>query len=235
MRWSGAALDASQRPRHVSHVLPKAVFWEANPTQLVDCSGVSCWWVPDAAAGADIDVMNAATFEHFGAPDVVLPKCIAALDNNFIGRKQPAELDNRVFCDFACGQHDPDCPRRTQFVDERVQALGADITAHNGDSIGVMIIDDRLVTILDQAARNVAAHASEIDHADLHLTTRSRQSAFERGLQRLKSCRDLAVEMNTQRAPAALEQNIEVAAGLRVLHHAETKAVSGNGQVVIVV
>src|SRR5215472_17425417 len=37
--------------------------------------------------------------------------------------------------------------------------------------------------------------------------------------------------MDPQRAPAAFEQNIKVAAGLRVLHYAETGAVSGNGDV----
>src|SRR5579859_3927260 len=41
--------------------------------------------------------------------------------------------------------------------------------------------------------------------------------------------------MNAQRAPVALEQNVKVAAGLRVLHHAETGAMSGNGEVLAII
>jgi len=50
-------------------------------------------------------------------------------------------------------------------------------------------------------------------------------------VQRLKGHRDIAFEMDPQRAPAAFEQNIKVAAGLRVLHYAETGAVSGSGDI----
>ena len=41
--------------------------------------------------------------------------------------------------------------------------------------------------------------------------------------------------MDAQGAPAAFEQNVKVAAGLRAFHHAETGAVSGNGEVLAIV
>ena len=37
-------------------------------------------------------------------------------------------------------------------------------------AIRVMIVDDHLMAVFHQAACNVAAHASETDHADLHVT-----------------------------------------------------------------
>ena len=41
--------------------------------------------------------------------------------------------------------------------------------------------------------------------------------------------------MNAQRATAALEQDIEVAACLGILHHSETRAMARNGQIVAIV
>src|SRR5215469_12691261 len=61
------------------------------------------------------------------------------------------------------------------------------------------------------------------------------ERAFECGLQRFKACRDLARKMDSQRAPATFEENVKVAAGLRIFHNAETGAVSGNGDVLAVV
>src|SRR5262249_24573666 len=169
------AAIAANRARHIAEPRRQRLeYWSetADPGfGPANHHAVAALEPPDAAAGADIHVMNAAALEHFGAPDVVLPKRIAAIDNNVIRRQQPGELDNRVFGDLARRQHDPDCARRTQFVDERVQPLGANrtIAADSGDSIGVVIVDHRPVTVLNQAARDVAAHASETDHANLHM------------------------------------------------------------------
>src|SRR5262249_18853342 len=169
------AAIATERARHIAEPRRQRLeYWiEAVDDGFGPANhhAVAALQAPDAAPGADIDVMNAAAFEHCGAPDVVFPKRIAAVDYNVIRRKQPGELDNRVFGDLARGQHDPDCARRTQFVDERVQPLGANraIAADSGDSIGVVIVDHRPVTVLNQAARDVAAHASETDHANLHM------------------------------------------------------------------
>src|ERR1700688_889373 len=37
---------------------------------------------PDAAGGADIDVMDATLFQDLAAPHVVLPECIATIDDD---------------------------------------------------------------------------------------------------------------------------------------------------------
>src|SRR5262249_16513104 len=143
--------------------------------------------------------MNAASLQRFGAPDVVFPKRIAAVDNNVVGREQPGELDNRVFGDLAGGQHQPDRARGTQLVDESVQTLGADraVTTQGGNSIGVMIVDHRLMAVLHKAACDVAAHASETNHADLHVTNPDQTSAANPKFARI--CRTRGCELRVQK------------------------------------
>ena len=114
------------------------------------------------------------------------------------------------------------------------------VAAERGDRFGVAIVNDRLVAVAQQTARNIAAHAPETDDADLHVpnsfppltprfTPDSRHGAFDRGFERGEAGSQIAVKMHPQRAPAAFGKNVEIAAGLRGFHHAETRAVPGNG------
>src|SRR5690348_15877066 len=97
------AAVATKRARHVAE--PRRQRLEDRIETLDDGfraanhHAVAALEPPHAAAGADIDVVDAASFEGFSAPDVVLIKCIAAVDNNAIRRKQSGELDNRVLGD----------------------------------------------------------------------------------------------------------------------------------------
>ena len=43
---------------------------------------------PDAAAGADVDIMNAAFLQRLAAPYVVLPERVAAIDDDVAGLHQ---------------------------------------------------------------------------------------------------------------------------------------------------
>ena len=58
-----------------------------------------------------------------------------------------------------------------KLLHELVEARGAGraVLRQRGNRLGVVIVDDRLVAVLHQAARDVAAHAPETDHADLHV------------------------------------------------------------------
>src|SRR5205807_8436229 len=56
---------------------------------------------PDTAAGPDIDIMYGAFLKLFGAPNIVFPESIAAIDNNVAGCKQLGELGDRIFGNLA--------------------------------------------------------------------------------------------------------------------------------------
>src|ERR1700733_7634023 len=135
-----------------------------------DHQAIAALETPHAAARADVDAVDVALFQHLGAADVVLPKRVAAVEHDVAWIEQLAELPDRVLRDLTRGQHDPDRARRPQLRDELVEALGAlgAVAANGGDRLWGVIIEDHLVTVLNQAARNIAAHAPEANHADLH-------------------------------------------------------------------
>src|SRR4029077_1512344 len=126
---------------------------------------------PDAAAGPDIDIVYGALLQFFGAPNIVFPESVAAIDNNVTRCKQFGQLGDRIFGNLAGRQHDPNRARCLQLLDKLVDARGANraVLAQGRNRIGVMVIDDGLMAILNQPACDIAAHASETDHADLHV------------------------------------------------------------------
>ena len=182
-------------------------------------------------------MVDIALFEHLGAADIVAPERVAAIEHDIAGGEQLGELSDHVLGDLAGRQHHPYRARRPQLLHQLVETAGARcaVAAQCGDRLGVVIVDDHLVAILDQAAGNIAAHAAETDHADLHHQLRSRQCALYRGLELGKAGFQIALEMYAQRAPAALQQHIEIAAGLRRFHHAKTRAVRRDRQILGVV
>ena len=62
---------------------------------------------PDAAAGADVDVVNAFGGAHFGAADVVFEKTIAAVDDGIAFFHAGEQSLNRFFSGVAGRNHDP--------------------------------------------------------------------------------------------------------------------------------
>src|SRR5205085_11976802 len=53
-----------------------------------DHHAVAALDTPDAAAGADVDIVDALFVERLAAPDVVLPKSVAAIDDDVAGLQQ---------------------------------------------------------------------------------------------------------------------------------------------------
>src|SRR5579862_4304414 len=138
--------------------------------RAADHHAVAAFESPDAAAGANVDMMDVALFKSFGAADIVLPECVAAVDNDVAGVQQPSELDDDIFGNFSGRQHDPDNARRTKLPHEFVETCRSSRAGATqfSDGLGVMVVDDGLMPVLHQSARDVSAHSTETDNADLH-------------------------------------------------------------------
>src|SRR6266478_1965126 len=124
---------------------------------------------PDAAAGADIDVVNAPGGEFLGASNVVDVIRIAAVDDDVAG----FELRGQVVqggIHNASRNHQPDGPRLREFFHEVVERRRARraFCAKLLHGIGAAVVDNALVPVLLQAAHHVGAHPAETDHAELH-------------------------------------------------------------------
>lgn len=72
---------------------------------------------PDAATGADVDIMNALGGEFSGSTDVVDVIRIAAVDQNVAGLEQRHDLRNGLIDDRR-RHHQPDRPRRAELADK---------------------------------------------------------------------------------------------------------------------
>ena len=174
------------------------------------------------------------SLQHLGAADVVFPKGVAAIQDDIARFQQCRELGNGVFGDLAGWQHHPDRARCPQLLHQLVETrrAGGAVATERGNSLGIAIVNDDLMAMLHQAARDIAAHPPETDHADLHcphsLHARVRWTAASSAARPdFKS----PLRWTRKRAAAAFEQNVEIAARLRGLDHAKARAVAWNGQI----
>ncbi len=125
-----------------------------------DHQAVTAIYAPDAAAGARIDVVNAAGFEGFRAANVVFVIRIAAVDEGVAWLEEVGQLIDHRFGGLAGGHHQPCDARLGQEFDETFD-VGCAFDAfffELGDGRRVQIEGDDLVTALRQTARHVAAH-----------------------------------------------------------------------------
>src|SRR4029079_17256695 len=72
-----------------------------------DHHAVAACETPDAAAGADVDVVNFLGCEIFGAADVVDVVRVAAVDQDIVGFEEPHEVGDGFIHDSG-GDHQPD-------------------------------------------------------------------------------------------------------------------------------
>src|SRR5258707_5399929 len=124
---------------------------------------------PDAAGGADIDVVNAPGGEFLGASNVVDVIRVAAVDHDVAGFELRGEVMQGGIHN-AGGHHQPDGARLRQFfyeVVERRRACRA-FCAKLLHGIRASVVDNALVAVFLQAAHHVGAHSAETDHAELH-------------------------------------------------------------------
>jgi hypothetical protein len=128
---------------------------------------------PHAAAGTDIEIMDAAFLQARRTRDVVLPERVAAVDDGVVLREQAGELRDRLFGDLAGRQHQPHGARRRQPLhqilqgDRRGRSLPSEREAH----VEIGVEHHALVARAHQAARDVAAHPPKADDPDLHRST----------------------------------------------------------------
>ena len=122
---------------------------------------------PDAAAGADVDVVNAFGLEFVGAAHVVFEIRVAAVDDGVAGLHVLRQLLHGRFGRAAGGNHDPDGARRRQLGDEIFERRRS-ARAFAGQSlhgIGAEIGNDELMSAAHQAPRHVRAHAPQTYHS----------------------------------------------------------------------
>src|SRR5882762_443681 len=124
---------------------------------------------PNAAARADIHIVNAFRREFLGAANVVDVVGVAAVDDDVAGLKLRSQVVQRGV-DDAGGHHEPDSARLREFLYEIVERRRTYRTfrAELLHGIGAAVEDNALVTIFLQAAHHVGAHPAETDHAELH-------------------------------------------------------------------
>ncbi len=147
--------------------------------------------------------------------------------------EQLAKLRDGVFGDLAGRQHHPDRARRPKLLHQFFQAVGAGraVTLETDNRLGLVVIDHGLMSVLDQPAGNIAAHAAKTDDANLHRKLRSRQRAVKCSLEFGEAGFQIALDMNPQRAPAALDQHVKIAARLRRFHNAKARAMRRDRQI----
>ena len=124
---------------------------------------------PDAAAGADIHVVQAFGVQFLGAANVVDVIGIAAVDDHVAAFHVGGKLRQRAI-DSSGGNHQPDRAwrlERLQQIVERGRPCGA--FARQLLYVRVILIPDcALVPAAHQTADHVRAHASQTDHPKLH-------------------------------------------------------------------
>ena len=130
---------------------------------------VAALLAPDAAADADVDVMQPLGLQFRRAADVVVIVGVSAVDHDIAGLEQPRDLGQDRF-DHRGRNHHPDGARLGELGDEVLHAAGAGRAEADEPRHGVRVgvVDDQVVTGLHQAFDHVRAHASKSDHPELH-------------------------------------------------------------------
>ena len=132
-----------------------------------DHHAVAAFEAPDAAAGADVHVVNAFVAEHLRAADVVFEIGIAAVDEDVAGFHLLGDGLGCGFCRGAGGNHEPGDARGAELGAEVVERRRRDgaFGGHALDGVGAEIGDDDFVASAHEAARHVGAHSAETDHS----------------------------------------------------------------------
>ncbi len=152
-----------------------------------------------------------ARLQRLGAPDVVLPEGVAAVDDDVAGvdqcrrglrsplrsaRRRAASTRSHA----ACAARRPTPPGPSRRV--------APACTSAAIALGVAVVDDRFVPVLHQAPGDVATHAPEPDYADLHgaplqAAARARAPLFSRN-----ASRTLSLDSVKRRTPSSVSLSV---------------------------
>jgi hypothetical protein len=135
-----------------------------------DHQAIAALQSPNAPGGADVEVVDPPGLEFSGAADVVLPEGVAAVDQHIDGTEQARQFGNGGLGDLASRQHQPDDARGGQRSCKRGETVdgGGALTSQSATGLGVAVMDDAGVAMAHETARDVGAHATEPDDADVH-------------------------------------------------------------------
>ena len=137
--------------------------------RAADHHTVAALQAPHAPARAHIAIVDLPGRQLLRAPDVVDVIRVAAV-NDRIARLQMGQQvgDRRVH--HRRRDHQPDRARRAQLLHEIRRRSGAHrlLLGQRVDRFRGAVIDDAIVTVLDEAAHHVGAHSAESNHSELH-------------------------------------------------------------------
>jgi hypothetical protein len=105
-----------------------------------------------------------------GAADIVLVEAVAAVDDNVAGAQQAGQRRHRVFGRRAGGQHHPDRAGGREPGHQRLQVRRRrrPVRGQRLGRLGAAVVDDAFMASAHQSPGDVAAHAAESDHPELH-------------------------------------------------------------------
>ena len=142
-----------------------------------DHQAVAALQAMDAAAGADVHVVEPPPGQRRGAADVVVVVRVAAVDDD-VARGEQRRQRVHLGIDQRRRHHQPHRARRPQRVDEAGQRRrpGGAFGRQCGDRLRRDVEHDALVAGAQQPPHHVPAHASQPDHPQLHRTSRRRRA-----------------------------------------------------------
>ena len=129
---------------------------------------------PDAAAGADVDIIDAFRHQLMGAADIVDIVGIAAVDDRVASFERRQEIGDRLVDDRG-GNHEPDRARLLQLLGQVGERGAADRLFLDEflDGLGRHVEDHAFMAVGQEPADHVGAHPPESDHSKLHDTAPS--------------------------------------------------------------
>ena len=135
-----------------------------------DHQAIAALQPPDAAAGADVEIVDAALPQRGGAADVVLPERVAPVDDGVAGREQAFELRDRGLGHGARRQHQPDDPRRGQALHQVLQGGGGlrPLLTKRQTRLEIGVENHAFVPVPHQPPGDIRAHPPEADYSDPH-------------------------------------------------------------------
>src|SRR5712692_9879489 len=134
-----------------------------------DHLAIAAFEAPNAAAGADVAIVDALGGEFFRTADVIDIVRISAIDHGVSGFEFSRQIAQRGIDDRG-RYHQPNRAGLLEFLDEIIEGscTGCAFAFQLLDGFRTAIIYNALVTVFLQAPHHVGAHSSQPDHAKLH-------------------------------------------------------------------